>query len=138
MALADELEAEHAGIDPLLAAIDAAAADPDYGHQRFGDIIDELVGKLNAHLTHEETDGLPLIDASLTPQQWQHFGDVHAQRTGPDGPVALPWMLDGASPETRQAVLSILPPPLLAVFREQWEPKYASLHIWDAAGDPAA
>jgi hypothetical protein len=36
VALADELEAEHAAIDPLLAAIDAAAADPDYGYQRFG------------------------------------------------------------------------------------------------------
>jgi hemerythrin superfamily protein len=30
VALADELEAEHAAIDPLLEAIDAAAADPDY------------------------------------------------------------------------------------------------------------
>jgi len=30
VALADELEVEHAAIDPLLEAIDAAAADPDY------------------------------------------------------------------------------------------------------------
>lgn len=44
---------------------------PDYGYQRFGDIIDELAGKLTAHLAHEESDGLPLIDASLTPQDWQ-------------------------------------------------------------------
>ena len=51
---ADALEAEHAVIEPLLTAIDAAAADPDYGYQRFGDITDELATKLTAHLTHEE------------------------------------------------------------------------------------
>jgi hypothetical protein len=40
VALVDALEAKHAVIGPLLEAIDAAAADPDYGHQRFGDISD--------------------------------------------------------------------------------------------------
>src|SRR6266699_1090718 len=63
VALADALEAEHAVIEPLLTAIDAAAADPDYGYQRFGDIVDELAPKLTAHLAHEETDGLPLVGA---------------------------------------------------------------------------
>src|SRR5437667_233861 len=61
VALADALEAEHAVIEPLLTAIDAAAADPDYGYQRFGDIVDELATKLAAHLSHEETDGLALL-----------------------------------------------------------------------------
>ncbi len=53
MGLVDALEAEHAVIEPLLAAIDAAGADPDYGHQRFGGIVDELITKLTAHLKHE-------------------------------------------------------------------------------------
>ena len=53
VAVLDALEAEHAVIEPLLAAIDAAAADPHYGHQRFGDIIDELSAQLTAHLYHE-------------------------------------------------------------------------------------
>src|SRR3954470_8915508 len=60
-ALVDALEGEHAAIDPLLAAVDAAAADPAHGHQRFGDIVDELAGQLTAHLAHEESDGLALI-----------------------------------------------------------------------------
>ena len=67
VALADALEAEHAAIEPLLTAIDAAAADPDYGYQRLGDIVDELTTKLTAHLAHEETDGLPLIDMAADP-----------------------------------------------------------------------
>jgi hypothetical protein len=130
LALADVLEAEHAVIEPLLTAIDAAAADPDYGYRRFGDIVDELITKLTAHLAHEETDGLPLIDASLTEQQWQHFAQVHAERIAGDAPTYMPWLLNGASPQTLDAVLGKFPPPLLTAFREQWGPKYAALAIW--------
>ena len=136
MALADELEAEHAVIEPLLAAIDAAAADPDYGYQRFGDIIDELSAKLTAHLAHEETDGLPLIDASLTLQQWQHFAQVHGERNLPDAPTYMPWLLAGARPQVRNDILGKFPPQLLAAYREQWAPAYAALEIWPANGEP--
>jgi Hemerythrin HHE cation binding domain len=136
LALADALEAEHAVIEPLLTVIDAAAADPDYGYQRFGDIVDELISKLTAHLAHEENDGLPLIDASLSPQEWQHFAQVHAERVGSDAPTYMPWLLNGASPQTLDAVLGKFPPPLLTAFREQWGPKYAALDIWNV-GRPA-
>ncbi len=128
--LADELEAEHAVIEPLLAAIDAAGADPDYGHERFGGIVDELITKLTAHLRHEETDGLALIDASLTEAQWRHFASVHAGRLGPDAPMYMPWLLSEASPQTLDAVLDKFPPRLLAAFREQWAPDYAARNVW--------
>lgn len=136
VALADALEAEHALIDPLLAAIDAAAADPDYGYQRFGDIIDELSATLTAHLAHEETAGLPLIDASLTPAQWQHFAQIHGERNLPDAPTYMPWLLAGARPQVLSAVLGKFPPPLLAAYREQWAPAYAALELWPANGKP--
>ncbi len=125
VALADALEAEHGVIEPLLTAIDAAAADPGDGWQRFGD-------------THEESDGLTLIDASLTPRQWQHFAQVHTERIRGDAPMYMPWLLNGASPHTRDAILGKFPPPLLAAFREQWGPRYSTLNIWDAAGEPAS
>jgi iron-sulfur cluster repair protein YtfE (RIC family) len=130
LALADALEAEHIVIEPLLTAIDAAAADPDYGYQRLGDLTDELVAKLTAHLTHEETDGLPLIDASLTAQQWQQFAQTHGERLTGHASMYMPWLLNGASPQTLDAVLGKFPPPLLAAYREQWAPKYAALTIW--------
>jgi Hemerythrin HHE cation binding domain len=133
LALADALEAEHAVIEPLLTAIDAAAADPDYGYQRFGDITDELEVKLTAHLTHEETDGLPLIDASLTPRQWQQFARVHGERNGGDAATYMPWLLNGASPQAQDNIMGNFPPPLLAAYREQWAPRYAALTIWPAA-----
>src|SRR5215475_2982808 len=136
VALADALEAEHAVIEPLLTAIDAAAADPDYGYQRFGDIVDELATKLTAHLAHEETDGLPLIDASLTPAEWQHFAQVHAERNLPDAPRSMPWLLAGARPEILDAIIGKFPPPLLTAYREQWAPAYAALETWPANGGP--
>ncbi len=128
---------EHAHIDPLRRPIDAAAADPDYGYQRFGDIIDELSATLTAHLAHEEADGLPLIDASLAPAEWQHFAQVHAERIAGDAPTYMPWLLNGASPQTLDAVLGKFPPPLLTAFREQWGPKYAALDIWPAVPERA-
>src|SRR5580700_4474511 len=118
LALADALEAEHAVIEPLLTAIDAAAADPDYGYQRFGDITDELATKLSAHLSHEETDGLPLIDVSLTAQEWQRFAQVHGERLSGDAPVYMPWLLNGATPQTMNAIISKFPPPLLTAAGE--------------------
>lgn len=138
LALVDALEQEHAVIGPLLTAIDAAAADPDHGYQRFGDIVDELSTKLNGHLAHEESDGLALIDVSLTPQEWQHFAQVHGERLRADAPMYMPWLLNGASPQSLDAVLSKFPPPLLTAYREQWAPTYAALDVWNATGDPAA
>jgi len=137
-ALVDALEAEHAAIDPLLRAIDAAAADPGYGYQRFGDIVDALVTTLTLHLTHEEADGLAVIDASLTPQEWQHFAQVHTERIGDDAPAYMPWLLNGADPRILEQILGKFPPPLLSAYREQWGPRYASLDIWPAAAGSVA
>lgn len=137
VALADELEAEHGVIEPLLTAIDTAAADPGYGYQRFGDIIDELSAKLTAHLAHEEADGLPLIDASLTPAQWQHFAQVHTERNLPDAPRYMPWLLGQARPQILDAILGKFPPDLLSAYRGQWAPAYAALQTWPAASGPA-
>jgi hypothetical protein len=130
VALADALEEEHSVIEPLLAAIDAAAADPDDGHQRFGDIIDELISKLSGHLTHEETEGIALIDTSLTPEQWQHFAAVNADLVRPEAPSYMPWLLSEADQQTLDAILGKFPPQMLTAFREQWAPAYAARDLW--------
>lgn len=130
VALADALEEEHSVIEPLLAAIDTAAAEPDDGHQRFGDIIDELISKLSGHLTHEETEGLALIDASLTPERWQHFAAVNADLVRPEAPNYMPWLLSEADQQTLDAVLGRFPPQMLTAFREQWAPAYAARDLW--------
>jgi Hemerythrin HHE cation binding domain len=130
VALADALEEEHSVIEPLLAAIDATAADPDDGQQAIGGIIDELISKLSGHLRHEETEGFALIDASLTPEQWQHFAAVNADMVRPDAPNYMPWMLSEADQQTLDAVLGKFPPQLLTAYREQWAPAYAARELW--------
>jgi Hemerythrin HHE cation binding domain len=130
VALADALEEEHSVIGPLLAAIDAAGADLDDGHQRFGDIVDELIVKLSAHLSHEESDGFALIDAALTPEQWQHFAAVNADLVRPEAANYMPWLLSEADQETLDATLGKFPPQLLTAYREQWAPAYADRDVW--------
>jgi hypothetical protein len=130
LALADALEEEHSVIEPLLAAIDAAAAGPGAGPGPFGDIIDELVGKLSAHLAHEETEGFALIDAVLTPAQWQRFGALNGELVRPEAPVYLPWLLNEADLQTRDVTLGRFPPQLAAAYREQWGPSYAARDVW--------
>jgi len=48
----------------------------------------------------------------------------------------MPRLLDRASPQMHQAVLSQLPPPVATAFREQWEPRYATLKLWDLVPEP--
>jgi hemerythrin-like domain-containing protein len=129
--LINALEAEHAGIDPLLKAIDEAAADLDSGYQRFGDLVDELITSLNRHLDHEESDGLDLIDATLTPEEWLRFAVLHSDRIGTDSSLYMPWLLDDASPQTLSTILGGFPEQLLTAYREQWGPHYSTLTLWD-------
>jgi hypothetical protein len=131
LALVDALEEEHTVIDPLLQAVDAAA-ELSNDATAFGDVIDELVAKLGGHLAHEESDGLDLIDARLSLEDWQHFGQVHGRRLISDASTYMPWLLNGADPRAVDAFLANVPPPLAAAYRDQWASDYAALKLWDA------
>jgi len=132
LALVDALEQEHAVIDPLFRAAGEAA-----GSRSFGDIVDELVTKLGGHLAHEESDGLDLIDASLSLADWQRFGRVHGERLTGDAATYMPWLLDGAGPRVVAAFLANIPPALAAAYRGQWASDYAALQLWDAMDAPS-
>lgn len=133
-ALLDAMEAEHASIDPILASIGAALVDRESGAARLGDLTEQLASSLRAHLDHEEADVLPLIDASVSPQQWAAFGTETGNRIGPDGVSRFfPWALEAAKPEVRSAVLSVLPPPMVNAYQELWQPAYAELERWPLA-----
>ena len=130
LALLDAMEAEHAAIDPLLAAIDTAVADPDTGPQRLGDLTDALATALRGHLKHEEDEGLALIDATLAPEQWQALGVETGTSLGDDVQRYMPWVLEDAPPEVTARLLGQFPAPLLAAHRDQWQPAYAKLTVW--------
>ena len=132
LALIDAMETEHAAIDPLLNAIDAAITGHGSGPGRLGDLTDGLVTALTGHLKHEEKEALPLINATLTQQQWQHFSEVHRNRIGGDVPRYFPWLLENASTENAASVLGLLPENIRNTYRDDWLPAYSRLDLWSA------
>lgn len=130
MAVLDAMEAEHAAIDPLLAQIDAALTDRESGPQRLGELTDALAASLRGHLDHEETEGLPLVDVTMTEEQWRAFGVESGKRVAGDINRYLPWMLDSASPKATELMLGLLPPPVQQAYRDEWQPDYAAQALW--------
>lgn len=128
--LLDAMESEHAAIDPLLDQVDAALVDRDHGHERFGEIIDSLVTVLTGHLDHEEADALRLIDSTMTPEQWQVFGEDHRNRIGSDARRYLPWVLDSAKPAHVEAILGRVPDHLRQAYHDEWLEAYSRLDRW--------
>ena len=134
LALLAALEAEHAAIDPLLEAIDATLANPASGRERLGDLTDALAATLNAHLRHEEDEGLALIDATVSDELWQEFGQEHGKRFGTELPRSVPWMLDGLDGAKVEHILQGLPGPLRAAYQDQWLGAYRELDRWGSTG----
>ncbi|MEV3927093.1 hemerythrin domain-containing protein [Actinomadura coerulea] len=126
LALLDAMEAEHAAVDPLIEAIDTGAGP-------VGELVDALATALTAHLAHEEKEALPLIDATLTAEQFQDFGRAHGRHVGPNAPRVLPWLLDGVDDATAAATLSVLPEPARTAFETRWRPAYRALERWPAS-----
>jgi hypothetical protein len=88
---------------------------------------------LRRDLDHEEADALPLIDASVSEQQWRGFGMETGKRVGDDIQRFFPWALEGATPELTSAILGQLPPPMAQAYRDAWQPAYAELTLWPLA-----
>lgn len=131
LALLDEMENEHAALPPLLGSVDAALGRGESATEARA----ELAAKLQEHFVHEEEAALPLIDATLTEEQWMGFGEASAKALGPDMPRFLPWLLEGATPERAEQVLAVLPEPVRATYRDEWRPAYVGRDWW---GDVSA
>jgi hemerythrin-like domain-containing protein len=130
LALVADMEAEHGTIAPLLADIDAALADRDSGPERLGGLTDTLRTRLGAHLDHEERDALPLVDATLSPEQWQDFGAEQRGRLVDDAARYLPWLLDDADAAKVARILAKVPEPVRNAYESDWREAYENLGIW--------
>jgi hypothetical protein len=101
------MEAEHAQIGPLLAAVDAALSDPA---SNLPPHVAELTSALEWHLKHEEDAALPLIQAVCTPADWRAFTGEMRRRQGVKGAaIYIPWILDGAAPAQQPRRLTSQP-----------------------------
>jgi hypothetical protein len=133
IALVKDMEAEHAGLERLLAAVDAALdGGSDGGSSELPERARDLVLGLGGHMQHEETNALPLIQEVLTPLDWKAFRSAMARRQGPSGAAAyVPWILDAASADERHRFLAAMPGPVAVVNRALWEPRYRRRHLWN-------
>lgn len=103
------MEAEHAQIDPLLAACDAGfralAEHPD--HDVRAALAVRLVAgreRLAEHLRHEESEAIPLLQRHLTSQEWDALQTEHFRATLPWRRlrVLVPWALEGVPADVRR------------------------------------
>jgi hypothetical protein len=114
-----QLEAEHAGIDPLLAACTAALEELAAGRggadtrRELADTVARTRDALGAHLAHEERDGMALVQRHLTPADWARLDEEFAREYGPrDVPSALGWVVSAVPPEAAARLLG--PKPVMS------------------------
>jgi hypothetical protein len=129
--LLEEMTAEHATLDPLVAAVDDALR-TGADHRPAAAALHDA---LTAHLRHEEEAALPLIDATLTPEQWATFGAAHRDRIGDDVPTYLPWLLDELPADRTAKVLTGLRPEIRTAYETEWLAAYAARPRWGGPGE---
>ncbi|HEY5836115.1 hemerythrin domain-containing protein [Streptomyces sp.] len=128
--LLDEMEAEHAQLDPRLAAVDTALRD---GSPDLAAHIQDLYEVMDEHFTHEETKALPLIQDVLTVAEWKKFGRANAGALGLKGvAVYVPWITDDVPAADRRAFLNAMPPPLKVFNKLLWKRQYDKRGLWQA------
>ncbi len=106
-----DMESEHAQIDPALAACESAftemAEHPCEDHRTALDAcITTVRASLLAHLRHEETDALVMVQATMTPEEFAAT-EKAAQRGYPLRMMGflLPWVMSGVPDEPKKRVL---------------------------------
>jgi hypothetical protein len=128
LALLAEMTAEHAQIDPLLAAVDDALA---HWPGNLAAAVAGLASALEWHLKHEEDAALPLIQSVCTPADWRAFAGAMRRAQGIKGAARyVPWILDGLAPEGQRRFLAALPAPVRVINRILWEPRYRQRGLW--------
>jgi hypothetical protein len=103
----DALEAEHAGIDPLLSSATAdlealaAGTGDEATRDRLATTVTHLRDGLCAHLAHEERDGMALVQEHLTQEDWERLDrEVFSKDYTPrEVPAVLGWVMSGLAPE---------------------------------------
>jgi hemerythrin-like domain-containing protein len=128
LALLEQMEAEHAVLDPQLASVDEGIRN---GTADLPARVAELTAVLDAHLSHEERDALPLIDSVMTPADWKGFSRAMARKQKLGGAsVWIPWITDGMTPADAQKFLARMPAPLRLFNKVSWDSRYRSRDLW--------
>ena len=80
---------------------------------------------LRPHLQEEEETVLPIASAWMSPDEWGQLPGHALQSFRGDKPwLALGLVREGLTPERRDNMLAGMPPPLQALWTDDWEPAF--------------
>lgn len=131
LALLDEMEAEHAVIDPAIAEVDQALRAIPHDDGRLAGAVDQFRTSLVTHLAHEEKAALPLLERTLDDSAWAQFSARQARKSGVRGITEfMPWLLHGADPQRAEQVVARLPPPIRFAVNRVALPRFAARTRW--------
>lgn len=83
--------------------------------------------KMRPHFVEEEEEVLALASAYLSPDEWGALPGHALRSLGDNRPwLALGLVREGLTDEQRARQLAGMPPPLLQVWTDQWEPTFTS------------
>ena len=119
-ALVDAMEAEHVDMAAACAAadraVDAVAAAPTKTNaDAAADAVAEAARVTGAHLDHEESAITPFIKERTETPEWKVVEKELRKASPTTAGQFFAWIQDGATPEERAALRSIVPGPVVLV-----------------------
>jgi hemerythrin-like domain-containing protein len=141
------MEAEHDLIDPALTGCTLGFATmvvhPCEDHRNALDVHVTTARELLAdHLRHEETEAIPLIQSTMTAEEWEASEAYAAKGLDPRKLASVvPWMVEGMSPEllAREAAAApLLMRLLLRLFGRRWTRRERVAFRYASAAQPAS
>lgn len=138
-----EMEAEHAVLDPLLTAATTEferlshAAD-QRAHDLLCDTLEELGEVLGHHLGHEESAAIEILQRYVGGDEWEELERTRfrSRQSLAEARFFVPWALKGLPAHAEHRVLSLGGPPLRVV-NALSRRKFAALEA-EVFGPPAA
>jgi uncharacterized protein YndB with AHSA1/START domain len=114
-ALLDEMDADHHAIEPAMDELTAAGnayAGSDDDRPRAVAAIDALCAVLLPHLLREELEMMPVVAASITKAQWDHWTQEYNVKPTPKSQLAIEglWIMEGQTAEDRALMAELVPP----------------------------
>jgi hypothetical protein len=126
----DEIATEREHIETVITAVETA-----YRAERvieFYDVVNHLGRRVGAYEFHHEQLALPLIASRIPQPGWTTFTARLRQLQGRGGAAEyLPWLLDGSTGATSEAVLAGLPARVRLLHHLRWTPRYRRSHLSD-------
>lgn len=143
-AILDEMHAEHAAIVAAMTGLSDVAQRWQHDASAQTAVIDGLAALcavLHPHLEHEEREMMPLVSQAITQREWHDWDQERNVKSR--GPKELAftghWLIDGASPEERHRVITLVPAAprfvLLHLMGGPYKRKAASLWVGTRAAD---